>query len=359
MIAYCILVIIIKIKPVNKFKIFKYDAAPFFFFVDIFPPEYDNKSKPHLAHLINSIKTNPIMPLPMRVDRVFNGVRSILIRPVDPISFPITEDLTAIINPTPLLQYGFEKLLYFTEVRSRENFFLSLSIERASRWWNSTRFMHGILPTLEEDFSAFLRAYLHTILKAKMLDEDIIKAAIEYCKLIGDICKKRLDENMVLTEVKGKQRNVKMYKVKELTYYKKFKKTRETQYHPELIDIEIYDLVKRGFNTDKEERANIVNELTPKEIKYIPLLLYDDLLECMLQNTKRLEENNREIIGPSILLNKKVIVTEKSKDFEKKNLETYTWWNSFDNIELTPIIDSIRNLHEDFFLTQKSFDKKF
>ena len=47
------------------------------------------------------------------------------------------------------------------------------------------------------------------------------------------------------------------------------------------------------------------------------------------------------------------------EDFEKKNLETYTWWNSFDNIELTPIIDSIRNLHEDFFLTQKSFDKKF
>ncbi|MHA1916517.1 MAG: hypothetical protein ACW97V_19365, partial [Promethearchaeota archaeon] len=270
------------IKPVNKFKTFKYDAAPFFFFIDVFPPEFTNKNKPNLIHLINSIKTNPIMPLPMRVDRVFNGERSILIRPKEPISFPVTEDLTAIINPTPFLKYGFEKLLYFTEARSREKFILTLSIDRVSRWWKMTRFLHGNLPTLEEDFSAFLRAYLHTVLKAKLLEEDTTKAAISYCELIADICTKRMEQNTVLIEIKGKQENVKMYKVKELSYYKKFKKTKETQYHPELIDIEIYNLEKIGFINPKEERADVLNELAAKEIKYIPLLFYDDLLECML-----------------------------------------------------------------------------
>ena len=101
---------VIVIKPLNKFKTFKFDAAPFFFFIDLFPPDYSSEDKPILGNLINSISTNPIMPLPMRVDRVFNGERSILIRPKEDISFPVTEDLTAVINPTPILQLGFEKL---------------------------------------------------------------------------------------------------------------------------------------------------------------------------------------------------------------------------------------------------------
>ena len=101
------------IKPRNKFKTYKWDSAPFFFFIDVFSADYSNKSKPNLIHLIDSIKKNPIMPLPMRVDRVFNGERSVLIRPKEPIYFSVTEDLSAIINPRPFLQLGFEKLLYF------------------------------------------------------------------------------------------------------------------------------------------------------------------------------------------------------------------------------------------------------
>ena len=103
---------VITIKPINKFKTYKFDAAPFFFFIDIFPPDYSNISKPNLANLISSIGANPIMPQPMRVDRVFNGERSVLIRPREPISFPITEDLTAIIDPLQFLKFGFEKRNY-------------------------------------------------------------------------------------------------------------------------------------------------------------------------------------------------------------------------------------------------------
>ncbi|MFW9875523.1 MAG: hypothetical protein ACFFG0_20660, partial [Candidatus Thorarchaeota archaeon] len=208
------------IKPINKFKTYKFDAAPFFFFIDIFPPDYSNLSKPNLANLIRSIGTNPIMPLPMRVDRVFNGERSVLIRPREPISYPITEDITTIISPLQFLKFGFEKLLYFTEVRSREKFFLSLSQKRVLNWWNFTQYLYGNLRTLEEDFSAFLRAYLHTIFKAKILEEDLIDGAMKYCQLISDLCRKRLNQNSILTEVEGEQKNVKMYKVKEATYYR-------------------------------------------------------------------------------------------------------------------------------------------
>ncbi|MHA2390970.1 MAG: hypothetical protein ACXAEX_03300 [Promethearchaeota archaeon] len=340
---------VVFIKPINKFKTYKFDAAPFFFFIDIFPPEYTNKNKPNLANLINSVSTNPIMPLPMRVDRVFNGERSILIRPKEPITFPITEELTAIINPVPFLHYGFEKLLYFTEVRAREQFFLSMSPQRTLKWWNITRFLYGNLPTLEADFSAFLRAYLHTIIKAKLLDEDPVEAALSYSQLMADICKKRLDQNMIQIEIKGKEENVKMYKVKELKYYKKFKKTKETQYHPELIDIEIYNLTQKGFN--EGDRTKSLNGLNTLEIKYIPILIYDDLLECMLQNIKRIEEKTDEMMSPSFLFDNQIVITEKSEDLESNNIKNYSWWNSFDTIELNPMFETIRKLHEEYIAT--------
>jgi len=342
---------VIIIKPINKFKTYKFDAAPFFFFIDIVPPDYSNINKPNLANLISSIGTNPIMPLPMRVDRVFNGERSVLIRPREPISFPVTEDLTAIIDPLQFLKFGFEKLLYYTEVRSRENFFLSLSHQRVSSWWDFTKYLYGNLPTLEEDFSAFLRAYLYTIVKAKILEDDLIDAAIDYCQLISDICRKRFEQNSILVEIERKQENVKMFKVKEGTYYKRFKKSKETEYHPELIDLEIYDLSNIGFTTEKNDRASLIDGLDNKVIKYIPLLIYDDLLECMLQNIKRIEEGDKDLIDPSFLLDNGVIITQNSKDLEKINMGCYSWWNGFDTINFNPILESIRKTHEQFILT--------
>lgn len=336
------------IRPLNKFKTFKYDAAPFFFFIDVFPADYSNRNKPNLINLINTIKTNPIIPLPMRIDRVFNGERSILIRPKEPISFSVKEDLTAIINPAPFLRMGFEKLLYFTEVRSREKFLLSLSSEMALKWWKYTRFLYGNLPSLEEDFSAFLRAYLHTIVRAKILEEDPIKAAKNYCQLIADVCEKRIEQNVILAEVKEKQENLKMYKIKEVTYYKKFKKQHQTQYHPELIDIEIYDLTQKGFLNFEGDRIKNMKEMDTKVIKYIPLLIYDDLLECMLHNLKRLENGDNDILDPSLLFEKNIIITYQSKDFEKINKDKFTWWSSFENIDLDLIVRTILKIEEDF-----------
>jgi len=344
---------VIIIKPINKFKTFKYDAAPFFFFIDIFPPDYTNPNNPHLLHLIESIKNNPIMPLPMRVDRVFNGERSILIRPREPLTFTISDDKTAVINPKPFLQYGVEKLLYFTEVRSREKFSAHFTLERAIRWWNSTKFLYGNLYHLEEDFSAFSRAYLHTMIKAKILEEDLINAANNYCQLIADICRKRMEENSMFIEIKGKQQSVNLYKIKDFNYYKKFKKISETQYHPELIDIEFFDLTEKGFSKQEDERTKLGNEMKSKELKYIPLLFYDDLLECMLQNLKRLEDGDDSLLDPSFLFENNIIIVENPKEQEHTKIQKYSWWNNFDDLELEPVIKTIETTLTEFILAFK------
>ncbi|MFX1417601.1 MAG: hypothetical protein ACFE9N_01640 [Promethearchaeota archaeon] len=342
------------IKPINKFKTYKFDAAPFFFFIDIFPPEYLNPSKPHLVSLIESIKTNPIMPLPMRVDRVFNGEKSILIRPSEPISYMISEDLSAIINPTPFLQVGMEKLLYFTEIRAREKLILPLTSERVIKWWNSTKFLYGNISFIEKDFSDFLKAYLYTIVKNRVEEMDLVKSAMNYCKYIADTCKKRLEQNKIIAEVKGEQINMNLYKRKDISYYTKFKKREETQYRPELIDIEVYDLSDKGF-TGNDDRSKIFRELKSKRIKYIPLLIYEDLLECMLQNIKDLENNTNKILDPSLLLENKVIILETPKEKDSVNFQEYSWWQNFENINFKSILESIWTTYEKFYA---SFSKQ-
>ena len=340
---------------IHKFKTYKYDAAPFFFFIDVFQADTSGLKQPHYVELIKSIKSNPIMPLPMRVDRVYNAENSILIRPREPVCFTIGDDRVAAINPNPFIQLGIEKLLYFTEVRAREKFFTPLSIKRAIKWWNSTRYLYGNLYQLEEDLSAFLRAYLYTMVKAKLDEEDLVKAATEYCQIVTDICNKRIDENSILVEIKGKQKNVLLFQVKEMIIRQKRKKVKQTQYHPELIDIEIFNLYEMGFPTNKDEQNILLNELRPRKKKYIPILFYDDLLECMLQNLADLEEGAEDILNPSFLIDQNVISIQESKDLEKSDTKIYSWWSNFDNIRVESIFEAMKTTYKEYFL---SFSKQ-
>jgi hypothetical protein len=333
-------------KTKTRFKTYKSDAAPFFFYIDIFPPDPSVYEETHISGLVKSLKDNPIMPLPMRVDRVFNGQSSVLIRPREPISFPINEDIVAFVNPSPFLQFGFEKLLYFTEVRSNELLFMPLNYNKMERWWLRTQFLYGNLYRIEEDFSAFLRAYLHTMIKAKIAKEDLSSAATEYCQMIADICKDRMEKNSILVDSRGEQKKVKLYKIKQQTYIKKFKRIKKKEFHPELIDIDVFNLSERGFSKDKDERSDIIKEMKPNTIKYLPLLFYDDLLECMLQNLKKLEESVDEILDPSLLLDQNVIILKKSDDTKNIKSQEFSWWNKFEKIHLESIFKSIRTTYQ-------------
>ena len=343
----------ILISHYQKFKTFKSDAAPFFFYIEIFPPDPTGFKFKHFKVLIDSIQANPIMPLPMRVDRVFNGEKSLLIRPREPVSFSLMDDLVATVNPEPFLQLGVEKLLNFTEIRAAEKFMLSLTIEKATKWWASTNFLYAKLLRLEEDFSAFIRAYIHTLVKAKMNDEDLISAARKYCQMVADICERRINENTILVETSEKEFHVKLYKEKMIKYYRKRKKVEELQYHPELVDIDIYNLFERDFNIVGEESISNFGDIKIDKKKYIPLLFYDDLLECMLQNLKKLKDGEEEILDPSLLLDQNVIIVQESKEFKDLNTDDFSWMKSFANINLESSILLIKSTLQQYYSTKK------
>ena len=312
-----------------KFKTYKSDAAPFFFYIEIFPFDTSRYISPYVSSLIKTIEKNPIVPIPMRVDRVSNGDPSIIIRPREPTSFQISEEKLAVINPYHFLLSGIKNLIYFSEIRSSENFFKSLSSENVISWWEATRFLYGNLNRLEEDFSSFLRAYLHTMVRSYIEGDDLMSAAIQYCQIIEDICKKRMEQNRILAEIDEEESIVKLYKEKTQTYYKKFKKVSEKQYHPELVDIEIINYLSSNWPKATATKNGIEREVK----KYIPLLFYDDLQECMLLNLQYLEENEKTLLNPSTLIEENIISIIDLKnfddDFKNKNL----WWNDFTNIK--------------------------
>ena len=320
-----------------KFKTYKSDAAPFFFYIEIFPFDTSLYVNPYVSSLIKAIERNPIVPLPMRVDRVSNGEKSVIIRPREVTSFQISGEQLAVISPYHFLRSGIKNLIYFSEIRSSEKFFKSISKKDVISWWELTRFLYGNLNRLEEDFSAFLKAYLHTMVRSYVEGDDLVSAAIQYCQILEDICKKRMEQNRILVEIDGEESSVKTYKKKVLTYYKKLKKVKEKQYHPELVDIEIFNYSNSNWPKDTSTKNGTVKEVK----KYIPLLFYDDLQECMLLNLQYLEENEKKLLTPSILIEENIITIIDSKDYDDSFRIKNTWWSDFNNIKPDLFLDEM------------------
>jgi adenylate kinase family enzyme len=261
----------------------------------------------------------------------------VIIRPREVVSFQMPENQLAVINPDKFLSNGIKNLIYFSEIRSSEKLLKSLSRKNINSWWEATRFLYGNLYRLEEDFSAFLRAYVHTMVKNYIEGGDIVSAAIQYCQILEDICKKRMEQNRILIELDGEQTTVKMYKKKVRTYYKKLKKVTENQVSPELIDIEVFNYSKDNWSHDKTIRNGI--ESTVK--KYIPLLFYDDLQECMLLNLRNLQENEKTILDPSILIEKNIIAIINSELYDDNLKIKNSWWNDFSDIKPELILNEM------------------
>jgi hypothetical protein len=316
-------------KAQYRFKTYKSDAAPFFFYIEIFPFDTSIYRNPYTSSLIKTIEKNPIVPIPMRIDRVFNGVSSIITRPREIVSFQISDELLAVINPNQFIKSGIKNLIYFSEIRTSERLYKHLSHKKVIKWWEATRFLYGNLNRLEEDFSAFLRAYLHTLVKSYIEESDLLKAAIQYCQILEEICRKRMEDNRILTEIDTEQSSVRMYKKKDAVYFKKLKRISEIQYHPELIDIEVFNFFDDNWPSDSE----VKNEDASEVKKYIPLLFYDDLQECMLINLKKLEDNEKNILDPSTLIEDNIITLLALKDFNDDFKNKNLWWGDFNDIK--------------------------
>ena len=239
------------------------DMAPMLFVIDTIHSEhYDN----------------PIIPTPVRVDKVSNGEFTSIILPS---KLPQTEqdDQVVTIDVIRLLELGFQNLMSYTAKKFNEITYRPLNIANISKWWENTRKYSCHFPTYIQDLDSILQSYLNAYLQWKRTGDEI-ESLISYTEKIIDLCNTRLTKN-------------------KISY----------QFEKKVITSRIYTERKDGKKIPQiwqVDRTTLENWKVRKKA-FVPHLIYDDLLECFLSNKAELERGELEAISFTELENLKVI----------------------------------------------------
>lgn len=239
------------------------DMAPMIFVIDTIRSEHYK---------------NPIIPIPVRVDKVSNGeFTSIILPSIQP--HIEQDDQVYIIDVFRLLELGFQNLMSYTAIKFNEITYRPLNIANISKWWENTRKFSCNFPTYIQDLEVVLQSYLEAYIEWKS-SEDMISALISYSDKIIDLCNRRLTKNRI-----------------------------SYQLGREIISSKIFTERKDGKKISHVWQVDHINLENGKVRKkaFIPHLIYDDLLECFLSNKAELERGEMEVIDFADLENLKVV----------------------------------------------------
>ena len=238
-------------------KDYKKDIAPIGFFFDIMPTE---------------LFKVPILPIPMRIDKVVKGEITYFIRfNTDKLS-SLFKELNLFIDFRSFFIIGIRNLLEYAKKNSNEIALHSFRKDLLRKWLNNSISIEIDLPDLTEDLTYLLSEFLKTysfINKLNVNDERYVKELINYCDRIIDYFQERLESNSIKIKSNGDYKEEKIYFIKKSKYY------------PRIITINIEKFRGGG--------KNIV-----KKMRFVPYLIYDDILETFFYNKKLLTKQKQK-----------------------------------------------------------------
>jgi len=239
------------------------DMAPMIFVIDTIRSEHYK---------------NPIIPIPVRVDKVSNGEFTSIILPSNQPQIE-QDDQVYFIDVFRLLELGFHNLMSYTAIKFNEITYRPLNIANISKWWENTRKYSCNFPTYIQDLEIVLQSYLEAYIEWKS-SRDVIKALISYSDKLIDLCNMRLTKNKISYQFGKKEITSRIY-----TERKDGKKI------PHIWQV---------------DRTTLENGKVRKRA-FVPHLIYDDLLECFLSNKAELDRGELEVISFKELENLKVL----------------------------------------------------
>ena len=232
-------------------KDYKKDIAPIGFFFDLIPTE---------------LFKVPILPIPMRIDKVVKGEITYFIRfNIDKL-YSLFKELNLFIDFRLFFLVGIRNLLEYAKKKCNDITFQSLKKDLLRKWFNNSISIEIDFPDLTEDLTYLLSEFLKTysiINNLDVNDERYIEELINYCDRIIEYFQERLENNSIKIKSNGVYKEEKIYFIKKSKYY------------PRIIEINIEKF--RGGE------KNIV-----KKMRFVPYLIYDDILETFLYNRKLL-----------------------------------------------------------------------
>jgi len=264
----------------TKIPVKRSDGAPLIFFMDV----------------ISSDFPNPILPMPLRIDMVTNGLPTNFIFPKKTTSIQIGNDIYTY-NYFNLYRFFLKNLIHYSKKTHLKVSYQDLKEKTIQKWWELSRNLIPKIPTYSKDLEFILETYLEA-LKSYKLSNDLPAALMEYTNQLIDYCNTRLESNVIEIYYKQDLLGKRMYKIKKNHYF------------PDIFEYDVQDIVKGKI----------------RRKAFIPIMIYDDLLECFLFNQMQLEKmlnkknelkeeeiedikvENHEMISFDTLIEKKIII---------------------------------------------------
>jgi hypothetical protein len=261
----------------NKIKSYSHDIAPIGFYFDFFSTE---------------IFSIPIMPIPMRIDKITNGDPTLFIIPDIQEIQTGCEKINIYIDFKNFLFFGLKNLLEYTKSKFKEINRTYLDENKIKEWYRKSLILETEILGLKKDFTflymEFLKLFSTLQQKDLSLNSKNYKVElITYCDTIVEYFRKRIYDNYI--EIKTSEGNIE----KKEIYEKK-----RGKYYPQLIHFEVQNYEEKGKKKKKG---------------FIPYLLYDDLAEVFFYNKQLLSGDKMDAQTPidlNIYREKGIITSE-------------------------------------------------
>lgn len=227
----------------------KKDAAPMLFFIDqIASPNF----------------LNPVLPMPIRIDRILTNLPSLLVFPHES-SVLTFQNKYYTFDYTQLYSYLLENLLRYTEKKYRTLFYKQLTYDIVEKWWNKTKNLQCSIHSFNEDLTYILNSYLKAYIKF-LTKKNLRQALTSHIDEMINYLNQKVSENSIDLDYNKSRRKKHLYKKKGEYIY------------PDIIETDIFN----------SENGKIQRKA------FVPMLMYDDLLECYLFNKKQIDPEGFE-----------------------------------------------------------------
>jgi L-rhamnose mutarotase len=237
----------------SKVKPFKQDIAPIGFYFDIFS---------------TSLFQIPILPIPLRIDKVFHGQPTLFITPNQRKLERIFKKYGYFIDYSLFYKTGLQNLLKYAfsmqEEVSKKNLTVS---DLLRKWWEASNEITTRNLDLDKSFTFITAEFIKTYSKINEIGLDPSINNKEYKIQLANYC------DRIITYFRSKiEKNIFFVRKEDSFDLEKLYLERRKKYFPLEIPIVISDLK--------------TNE--SRDMKFVPYLIYDDLLDCFSYNKKLL-----------------------------------------------------------------------
>ncbi|MHA1646100.1 MAG: hypothetical protein ACTSVL_00880 [Promethearchaeota archaeon] len=295
------------------------DGAPILYFIDI---------------LSNDNFILPILPMPARVDKIFRGYPTLLLFPSKQIS-AFYGEIEYKYNYSEIFRIFLRNLLFYASKTYKKISNQELNTQLIDNWWKKSIELEPQIISYKKDINFFLQAYLNAFVVYKESGDEI-GALKSYCEQICDYCNQRIEDNTITIQYKGKIIEKRMYKTKKKHYF------------PDIVEFDI----NQSSNSEK---------IRTFRKAFIPVMVYDDLLECFLFNLDILEkmekgeETEFSLISFDILESSHAIVSTLIAP-ESSEIENQKSFEQFEKTEVKDKLSENLNQKEETLKEIKTWD---